>query len=175
LTVQLLGIVNNLGNFYRKQGRLDEAEGMFWRALAGREKVHGNEALTVPLLDSIYNLGLLYHEQGRLDEAEGMHKRALAGFREMYGPSHKKLRYSDTARSTLKQQTSSLNTQLNTPGRRADKKGPRNPSYGDGAPLQECHQLPAAVSKQHKKAQRQQRNTVSGISACHQDRSNYSI
>jgi hypothetical protein len=29
LTVQLLGIVNNLGNFHRKQGRLDEGEGIY--------------------------------------------------------------------------------------------------------------------------------------------------
>jgi Tfp pilus assembly protein PilF len=51
------------------QGKLDEAEKMFRRALEGKEKALG----------TVNNLGLLYAGQGKLDEAKEMFRRALEG------------------------------------------------------------------------------------------------
>ncbi|CAG8884732.1 unnamed protein product, partial [Penicillium egyptiacum] len=59
------------------QGKLDEAEQIYIRALAGYEKALGpNHTSTLRTVD---NLGVLYASQGKLDEAEQMHIRALAG------------------------------------------------------------------------------------------------
>ncbi|KAH8749104.1 Tetratricopeptide repeat-domain-containing protein [Diaporthe sp. PMI_573] len=73
-----LSTVNNLGNLYKNQGRLDEAEAMYGRALDGYEKALGPGHTST--LDTVNNLGLLYADQGRLDEAEAMYGRALDGY-----------------------------------------------------------------------------------------------
>jgi tetratricopeptide (TPR) repeat protein len=65
-----LSTVNNLGNLYRKQGKLAEAEQMYQRALAGYEKASQSE--TIPALKAVRNLGLLYRDQGKLKDAEKM-------------------------------------------------------------------------------------------------------
>jgi tetratricopeptide (TPR) repeat protein len=63
--------LGSLGNLCTNQGKLDEAEKMYQRALQGMEKVLGpDHTLT---LDSIYCLGSLYWSQGKLDEAEKMY------------------------------------------------------------------------------------------------------
>jgi tetratricopeptide (TPR) repeat protein len=74
------------GNFYADQGRLDDAERMYNRALAGKEKAWGPEHTST--LDTVNNLGLLYADQGCLDDAERMYNRALAGFEKAWGPEH---------------------------------------------------------------------------------------
>lgn len=51
------------GFLYRTQDRLDEAEQMFMRALAGYEKALGPEHTST--LDTVYNLGDLYRAQGQ--------------------------------------------------------------------------------------------------------------
>src|ERR1700684_4500321 len=70
--------LDNLGILYADQGKLDEAEKMYQRALQGYEKAWGpDHTLT---LDTVYNLGPLYKSQGKLDEAEKMYQRALQGY-----------------------------------------------------------------------------------------------
>jgi tetratricopeptide (TPR) repeat protein len=75
-----------LGNIYRSQGKLDEAEMMYQRALQGFEKAWGPDHVTT--LDTVNNLGLLYKSQGKLDEAEKMYWRALRGKAKAWGPDH---------------------------------------------------------------------------------------
>jgi tetratricopeptide (TPR) repeat protein len=71
-----LDTVDNLGLLYRDQDKLDDAEQMYLRALAGYEKVLGaDHTLT---LDTVDNLGLLYHKQNKLDKAQQMYNRTLA-------------------------------------------------------------------------------------------------
>ena len=72
-----LNIFDNLGILYRKQGKLDKAEEMYLRALAGKEKALGSNHTST--LDTVNNRGILYHDQGKLDEAEQMYLRALVG------------------------------------------------------------------------------------------------
>ena len=78
--------MNNLGNLYRDQCKLREAEDMYVRALAGKEKALGPEHTSK--LNTVNNLGNLYRDQGKLREAEDMYARALAGFEKALGPEH---------------------------------------------------------------------------------------
>jgi tetratricopeptide (TPR) repeat protein len=75
--VIVLDAVMWLGNLYRDQGKLDEAEKMYQRALEGKEKALGPEHTST--LETVGNLGILYQNQGKLDEAEKMYQRALEG------------------------------------------------------------------------------------------------
>jgi len=50
--------VENLGSLYFEQGRHKEAEMMYKRALAGKEKVWGPEHIST--LATVCNLGVLY-------------------------------------------------------------------------------------------------------------------
>ncbi|KAJ6114828.1 hypothetical protein N7486_000606 [Penicillium sp. IBT 16267x] len=79
-------LVNNLGILYRGQGKLAEAEEMYQRALAGREKALGPDHTST--LSTVHNLGILYSAQGKLVEAEEMYQRALAGREKALGPDH---------------------------------------------------------------------------------------
>jgi Tfp pilus assembly protein PilF len=81
-----LDTVNNLGLLYCDQGKLNEAEEMFRRALAGRKKALGPDHTST--LGTVNNLGLLYCDQGKLDVAEEMFRRALAGREKALGPDH---------------------------------------------------------------------------------------
>jgi tetratricopeptide (TPR) repeat protein len=78
--------IYNLGYLYADQGKLDEAEKMYQRALQGREKAWGPEHTST--LDTVNNLGILYVDLGRLDEAEKMYQRALQGYEKAWGPEH---------------------------------------------------------------------------------------
>ncbi|KAN0068322.1 HET domain containing protein [Elaphomyces granulatus] len=75
-----------LGVLYRNQGKLDEAEKMYQRALQGKEKVLGPDHTST--LSTVNSLGLLYANQGKLDEAEKMYQRALQGKEKARGPDH---------------------------------------------------------------------------------------
>jgi len=72
------GALHNLGLLYADQGKLDEAEKTYQRALQGYEKAWGPDHTST--LDTVNNLGLLYADQGKLDEAEKMYQRALQGY-----------------------------------------------------------------------------------------------
>ena len=85
-TKVILDAIKNLGILYADQGKLDEAEKMYQRALAGKEKVLGAEHTST--LGTVNNLGLLYWDQGKLDEAEKMYQRALAGKEKALGAEH---------------------------------------------------------------------------------------
>ncbi|KAF2728891.1 hypothetical protein EJ04DRAFT_448464 [Polyplosphaeria fusca] len=54
----LLGALDNLGSLYTDQGRLDDAERMYKRALQGTEKALGRNHPST--LDTVNNLGILY-------------------------------------------------------------------------------------------------------------------
>jgi tetratricopeptide (TPR) repeat protein len=57
--------LNNLALLYRDQGRYEEAEPRFQRALEIREKALGPEHPDVA--QSLNNLAGLYHDQGRYE------------------------------------------------------------------------------------------------------------
>ena len=81
-----LASVGYLASLYRVQGRYSEAEPLYKRALAARERVLGPEH---PLtLRSMHNLSTLYQAQGRYSEAELLLKRALAARERVLGPEH---------------------------------------------------------------------------------------
>ncbi|KAK7973201.1 hypothetical protein PG988_007335 [Apiospora saccharicola] len=73
--ISTLDTVNNLNILYSDQGRMDEAEAIYQRALQGYEKAWGPDYIFT--LDTVNNLGLLYSEQGKMDEAETIYQRAL--------------------------------------------------------------------------------------------------
>jgi tetratricopeptide (TPR) repeat protein len=83
-----LDTVNNLGALYREQGKLDEAEKMYQRALEGREKALALGAEHTSTLSTVNNLGLLYADQGKLGEAEKMYQRALEAREKALGAEH---------------------------------------------------------------------------------------
>ena len=64
----LLRAVHNLGTLYRDQGKLDEAEKMYMRALEGYEKALGADHTST--LNTVNGLGILYADRGKPDEAE---------------------------------------------------------------------------------------------------------
>jgi tetratricopeptide (TPR) repeat protein len=76
--------VNNLGNLYGDQGKLAEAEQMYFRALAGKEKALGPNHTST--LSTVSNLGLLYGAQSKLTEAGQIYLRALIGYEKALGP-----------------------------------------------------------------------------------------
>ncbi|KAF2022898.1 tetratricopeptide repeat domain-containing protein [Setomelanomma holmii] len=82
--------LHNFGDAFARQGRRDEAEKMYQRALQGKEKAWGLEHTST--LDTVNNLGLLYAKLGRLDEAEKMYQRALQGYEKRLGYEHKQCR-----------------------------------------------------------------------------------
>ena len=84
---KILNAVNSLGNLYADQGKTNEAEEMFLRALTGYEKVWGAEHTST--LDTVNSLGNLYKNQGKMKEAEDMYLRALTGYEKTWGPEHK--------------------------------------------------------------------------------------
>ncbi|KAJ5536988.1 Pfs NB-ARC and TPR domain protein [Penicillium frequentans] len=63
--------MNNLSLLYSNQGKLKEAEEIYQRALAGREKALSPDHTST--LDTINNLSILYSDQGKLKEAEEMY------------------------------------------------------------------------------------------------------
>ena len=81
-----LNAVHNLGNLYANQGKMEEAEAMYRRALKGYEKACGPEHTST--LDMINNLGALYADQGKMEEAEIMYQQALNGYEKAWGPKH---------------------------------------------------------------------------------------
>jgi tetratricopeptide (TPR) repeat protein len=80
--------LHNFGDAFARQGRRDEAEKMYQRALQGKEKACGPEQIST--LETVNNLGVLYAALGRLDEAEKMYHRALQGYEKRLGYEHKR-------------------------------------------------------------------------------------
>ncbi|KAI3319829.1 hypothetical protein HD806DRAFT_538796 [Xylariaceae sp. AK1471] len=77
---------DNLGVLYADQGKLQDAENMYLRALQGKEKTWGpDHTLT---LDTVSNLGNLYANQGKVQDAEDLYLRALQIYEKVWGPDH---------------------------------------------------------------------------------------
>ncbi|KZP22341.1 Kif17 kinesin, partial [Athelia psychrophila] len=68
------------------EGKLDEAESLYGRALTGWEKQLGADHPST--LTTVSNLAVLYQTQGKLDEAERLYGRALAGEEKQLGADH---------------------------------------------------------------------------------------
>ncbi len=78
--------LNNLAALYQDQSRYAEAEPLYKRSLAIREKTLGLEHPAVAT--SLNNLATLYHAQGRYTEAEPLLKRSLVINEKTLGPEH---------------------------------------------------------------------------------------
>ncbi len=74
--IRLATTLNVLANVYLIQGKYAEAEPLYKRALAIREKALGPEHLVVA--QSLNNLAELYRVQGKYAEAEPLYKRSWA-------------------------------------------------------------------------------------------------
>jgi tetratricopeptide (TPR) repeat protein len=74
------------GVYLWNRGRFAEAEPLFERSLAIREKSLGGEHPDVA--HSLNSLAILYKDQGRLAEAESLYKRALAIWEKSLGGDH---------------------------------------------------------------------------------------
>jgi tetratricopeptide (TPR) repeat protein len=83
---RLATALNNLAELYRVQGKYVDAEPLYRRSLAIREKVLGPEHPDVAA--SFNNQALLYRVQGRYADAVLLHKRALAIWEKALGPEH---------------------------------------------------------------------------------------
>jgi tetratricopeptide (TPR) repeat protein len=75
--VVMLRAIHRLGDLYFNLSKLDEAEELYRRALAGYEKALGRDHTST--LGTVNNLGLLYKDLGRLEEAEQLYERVLQG------------------------------------------------------------------------------------------------
>ena len=75
--------LQGLGNLYRGQDKLAEAEEMYTWALQGNEEAFGPKHIST--LSMVNNLGILYMDQGKLAEAEEMLTLALQGYEEALG------------------------------------------------------------------------------------------
>ncbi|KAJ5991482.1 hypothetical protein N7522_011689 [Penicillium canescens] len=78
--------LHSLGLLYADQGRLQEAQALYERALKDKEKTWGPEHTST--LDTVNNLGGIYADQDRPQKAEAMYRRALEGKVKAWGPEH---------------------------------------------------------------------------------------
>ncbi|KAK5711258.1 hypothetical protein LTR15_012548 [Elasticomyces elasticus] len=84
-----LDTLNMLGVFYWGQGKIKEAEEMFWRALRGDLEAWGSKYTpTDTTVAAFSNLGTLYVDQGKMKDAEDMYSRALSIGEKVLGPGH---------------------------------------------------------------------------------------
>jgi CHAT domain-containing protein len=78
--------LNNLANVYLYQGKHAEAEGLYKRALAVREKALG--ASHPHVAGDLHNLANVYRSQGKHADVEGLAKRAHAILEKAFGQDH---------------------------------------------------------------------------------------
>ena len=78
--------MNNLASLYKAMGRYAEAEPLFCRSLAIREKQLGRDHPHVA--GSLNNLADLYENMGRYAETEPLCRRSLEIFEKRLGPDH---------------------------------------------------------------------------------------
>jgi formylglycine-generating enzyme required for sulfatase activity/CHAT domain-containing protein/Tfp pilus assembly protein PilF len=78
--------LNNLGNIYSSQGKYNDAEQMYQRALAIYEKAVGTN--DPRLGQTLNNLAVLYRRKGDYVHAEQLYRRALAIREKSLGPDH---------------------------------------------------------------------------------------
>jgi tetratricopeptide (TPR) repeat protein len=85
--LRLATSLNSLAVLHKAQGKYDQAEPLYKRALAIWEKALGPEHPDVAT--SLNNLAGLYHDQGKYDQAEPLYKRALPIMEKALGPEHR--------------------------------------------------------------------------------------
>ena len=78
--------LNVIAYFMQHWESSQEVEGLYLRALKGKEEAWGPKHTST--LDTVNNLGALYSDQGKTKEAEEMYLRALRGKEEAWGPKH---------------------------------------------------------------------------------------
>ena len=78
--------LTRLGTVFQKQGRYDESEMQFRKAIEIHEKTDGPDDLSVAMVLSY--LANLYRDQGRLNLVESLYKRNLKIVEKAYGPNH---------------------------------------------------------------------------------------
>ena len=84
--VRLASSLSNLGQLKYKQKDFAQAEALFHRALAIRERVLGPEHFG--LVQNINNLAALHYARGELDQAEPLFQRALGISEQHLGEAH---------------------------------------------------------------------------------------
>lgn len=84
--ISTLDAVNNLGVIYCQRGKLDEAEQMHKRALAGREKALGADHIAT--FETFNNVGILYCMKGKTDASERAFMEVLARREKALGADH---------------------------------------------------------------------------------------
>ncbi|KAK5110490.1 hypothetical protein LTR85_001019 [Meristemomyces frigidus] len=94
------GSFHEIGRLYSNQGRMEEAEEMYLRALRGKEEAWGPKHRST--LDTVNNLGILYADQGRIKEAEAMYTRALEGYQNVEGNHEADVEYLQEQLEALK-------------------------------------------------------------------------
>ena len=83
-----MGSLYNLAVLYDNQGKDEQAEPLYERALAIHERVLGEEHPNVAA--SLDNLAIHYDQQGKYAQAEPLHQRALAIRESALGEEHPK-------------------------------------------------------------------------------------
>ena len=78
--------LDNLGSLYDSQGKYGDAEPLYRRSLAIREKALGADHPDAA--QSLNNLAALYKAQGKYGDAEPLHRRALAILEKVLGSDH---------------------------------------------------------------------------------------
>ena len=83
-----LGAIHMIGSLYSDQGKLDEAEKMYIRALKGYKDALGLELVKtyIPALNTLWGLGNLYAKT-KLDEFRSVYVKALSGYTKVRVPS----------------------------------------------------------------------------------------
>jgi tetratricopeptide (TPR) repeat protein len=87
-----------LGYLYQSQGKLDEVEKIYQRAL---QKAWSPDNIST-VQDMVNNWGLLYADQGKMDEAEKMDQRALQGKEKARGPDHASTTWAFSTRTRVR-------------------------------------------------------------------------
>ena len=70
--------MNNLAKIYYAEGKYAEAEALYKRALAIREKALGSDHPDV--VASMNNLAKIYYAEGKYAEAESLEQKSAGGF-----------------------------------------------------------------------------------------------
>jgi len=85
-TALYAGFLNNLGEAYRQQNRLEQAEAAYQRALTLGEQLNGKDSFETAL--PIQNLGIIAREKRDYEMAERYDLRAIAIKERVLGPEH---------------------------------------------------------------------------------------
>ena len=81
--------LNNLAGLYKGQGRLEEAEPLYLRALRINEEALGAEHTDMAIYFN--NIALLYKAQGKLQDARLYYEQAIDIGERTLGPDHPQL------------------------------------------------------------------------------------